>query len=131
MATVSTPVIAWIASLMTNPTATSVSGSLTATANITQGWEIQIPVRVGWISGVSADAVINAYPSNDGGASYDSNPAFSISIARPTVGGSANLRQTSIRLPVGQYALQFINSGPSSGSVQFLTAMVVTSILNQ
>lgn len=127
MATISTPVIAWIASLMTNITSTSVSGSLTATANITQGWEIQIPVKVGWISGISADAVINAYPSNDGGASYDSNPAFSISIARPAANGT---RQTSIRLPVGQYALQFINSGPSSGSVQFLTAMVVTAINN-
>jgi hypothetical protein len=101
MATTSTPVIAWIASLMTNITSTSVSGSLTATANITQGWEIQIPVKVGWISGISADAVINAYPSNDGGATYDSNPAFSISIARPGGGG---IRQTSIRLPVGQYA---------------------------
>lgn len=127
MATVSTPVIAWIASLMTGVTATSVSGSITATANITQGWEIQIPVKVGWISGISADAVINAYPTNDGGTSYDSNPAFSISIARP---GSGGTRQTSIRLPVGQYALQFINSGPSSGSMQFLTAMVVTAINN-
>lgn len=128
MATVvSTPVLAWIASLMTNVTSTSVSGSLTATANITQGWEINIPVKVGWISGISADAVINAYPSNDGGATYDSNPAFSVSIARPGAGGT---KQTSIRLPVGQYALQFINSGPSSGSVQFLTAVVLTAIQN-
>ena len=129
MATVSTPVIAWIASLMTSVTATSVSGSLTATAHITQGWEIQIPVKVGWISGISADAVVNAYPSNDGGATYDTNPAFSISIARPLL--TVKTATTSIRLPVGQYALQFVNSGPSSGSVQFLTAMVVTAILNQ
>lgn len=128
MATISTPVKAWVASLMTNITSTSVSGSLTATANITAAWEIAVPVKVGWISGISADAVINAYPSNDGGTTYDSNPAFSISIARPAGGGT---RQTGIRLPTGQYALQFINSGPSSGSMQFLTAEVITAILNQ
>lgn len=79
-----------------------------------------------WKSGVSADGVINAYPSNDGGATYDSNPAFSISIARAT----GATRQTSIRLPVGQYALQILNSGPSTGSAATLTAMIVTSILN-
>src|SRR5258708_6823433 len=127
MATVSTPVLAWIASIMAT-TATTLSGSVTATVNITGAWEIQAPVQITWKSGVSADAVINAYPSNDGGTTYDNNPAFSISIARSTTGST--LKQTSIRLPVGQWAVQILNSGPSTGSAAIVTAMVVTAILN-
>lgn len=126
MATASTPVIAWNATLLAS-TGVNQSSSLTTTVNITNGWEVQIPVKIQF-SNVSADAVINAYPSNDGGATFDSNPAFSISIARASGGG---LRQTSIRLPVGQYALQLLNSGPNSASFQVLTAMVVTAINNQ
>ncbi len=126
--TVSTPQLAWLASLLAT-TATTVSGSLTTTVNITQGWEIQVPIQMTWKSGVSADAVVNAYPSNDGGATYDVNPAFSISIARGAT--SSVLRQTSIRLPVGQYALQILNSGPSTGSAAVVTAMIVTAIQNQ
>ncbi len=127
MATVSTPVLAWISSLISASTGVNQSSSLTTTVNITNGWEVQVPIKIQY-SNVSADAVVNAYPSNDGGATYDSNPAFSISVARVSGGG---LRQTSIRLPVGQYALQLLNSGPSSSSFQVLTAMVVTAILNQ
>lgn len=123
---VSTPQIAWTASLLGGATGVNQSSSLTTTVNITGNWEVQVPVKIQF-SSVSADAVINAYPSNDGGANYDSNPAFSISIARASGGG---LRQTSIRLPVGQYALQLLNSGPSSATFQVLTAMVVTAINN-
>lgn len=123
---VSNPVLAWTASLIGAAAGANQSTSLTATVNITNAWEVQVPVKIQF-SNVSADAVINAYPSNDGGAAFDSNPAFSISVARITGGG---LRQTSIRLPVGQYALQLLNSGPSSSSFQVLTAMVVTAISN-
>lgn len=121
--TVSTPVLAWVASLLAT-TGVTQSSSLTTTVNITQGWEVQIPVKVAF-SNVSADAVINAYPSNDGGATFDSNPAFSISVAR-----ASGLKQTSVRLPVGQYALQLLNSGPNSATFQVLTQMVVTAIQN-
>lgn len=127
MATVSSPVLAWTASLISAATGTNQSSSLTTTVSITNNWEVQIPVKVQF-SNVSADAVINAYPSNDGGVAFDSNPAFSISVARVSGGGAA---QTSIRLPVGQYALQLLNSGPGSSLFQVLTQMVVTAILNQ
>lgn len=123
----SNPILAFQASLLAT-TATSLSASLTATVNITQGWEINIPVQMSWKSGVSADGVINAYPSSDGGATYDNNPAFSISIARGTV--SSVIRQTSIKLPTGQYALQILNSGPSTGSVAINTAVLITAIQN-
>lgn len=125
MATVTTPTLAWTASVLAALTGVNQSASLTVTVNITQGWEIQIPVNAQF-SNVSADPVINAYPSNNGGATYDSNPAFSISIAR----AAGAQRQTSIRLPVGQYAIQILNSGPNSASFQVLTAMVVTAIVN-
>jgi hypothetical protein len=125
MATVTTPALAWTASLLGSFTGANQSASLTVTVNLTQGWEVQIPVNARF-SNVSADPVINAYPSNDGGATYDSNPAFSISIAR----AAGAIRQTSIRLPVGQYAIQILNSGPNSASFQVLTAMVVTAIVN-
>lgn len=127
MATVSTPVLAWTASLISASTGVNQSSSLTTTVNITNNWEVQVPIKVQY-SSVSADAVINAYPSNDGGVTYDGNPSFSISVARVSGGG---LTQTSIRLPIGQYALQLLNSGPSSASFQVLTAMIVTAIANQ
>lgn len=126
MATVSTPVITWVASLLESFTGATQSTSLTVTVNITQGWEIQIPIAIRY-SNVSADAVVNAYPSNDGGATYDSAPAFSLAIPRQ---GSVT-RQASMRLPVGQYALQLLAPGPSSQAFQVLTAMVVTAINNQ
>lgn len=120
--------MAWQAALMAT-TATTQSGSLTVTVNITNNWEINVPVQISWKSGVSADAVINAYPSSDGGVTYDVNPAFSISIARGTV--SSVTRQTSIRLPTGQWALQILNSGPSTGSAAVITAAIITAIQNQ
>lgn len=123
--TVSTPVIAWTAALLTSGGGVTQSASLTVTVNITGAWEVQVPVSIQY-SNVSADAVINAYPSNDGGATYDSNPAFSISIAR----AGSSVRRTSIRLPVGQWALQLLNSGPNSATFSVLTAMVVTAINN-
>jgi len=123
---VANPVLAWTASLIGAATGTNQSSSLTTTVSITNQWEIQIPVKIQF-SNVSADAVINAYPSSDGGATYDSNPSFSISIARTP----AATAQTSIRLPLGQYALQLLNSGPNSATFQVLTQMVVTAILNQ
>lgn len=121
----STPVIAWTAALLTSGGGVNQSASLTVTVNITGAWEVQVPVSIQY-SNVSADAVINAYPSNDGGATYDSNPAFSISIAR----AASSVRRTSIRLPVGQWALQLLNSGPNSATFSVLTAMVVTAINN-
>lgn len=126
MATVSTPVLAWQASLIGAATGLAQSTSLTTTVNLTQGWEISLPISIQY-SNVSADAVVNAYPSDDGGSSFDSNPAFSISIAR----SQGAVRRTSIRLPVGQYALQLLNSGPNSATFQALTAMIVTAIVNQ
>lgn len=125
---VGAPQLAWQSSLLL-ATATTQSGSLTVTVNITNNWEIRLPVQLTWKSGVSADGVINAYASHDGGATYDSNPIFSISIARGTA--SSVTRSTPIILPTGQYAVQILNSGPSTGSAAVLTAEIVTGILIQ
>jgi len=122
--TVSTPVLSWVASVMAGSSLAQ-SSSLTATVNITAGWELQLPVACQF-SNVSADPVINVYPSMDGGANYDTTPLTSFSIGRVSSGKG----QASIRLSTGQYALQLINSGPNTATFQVLTAAIVTAINN-
>lgn len=124
MATVSTPVIAWTASIMVG-TAVNQSSSLTATVAITAGFELQLPVAVQF-SNVSADPVISVYPSMDGGASYDTTPMTSFSVGRIATAKG----QASIRLSTGQYAIQLLNSGPNTATMMVLTAAVVTAINN-
>lgn len=125
---VATPQIAYVAALLA-AAATTQSGSLTVTVNISNAWEVNIPVQMSWKSGVSADGVINAYPSSDGGNTYDSNPQFSLPIGRGST--SSTIRSASIRLPTGIWALQILNSGPSTGSAAVITGQVITAILNQ
>ena len=124
MPTVSTPVVAWVASIMAG-TAVNQSSSLTATVNITAGWEVQIPVAVQF-SNVSADPVISIYPSMDGGATYDTTALASFAIGRISSGNG----RSSIRLPTGQYALQLLNSGPNTATFQVLTQAIITAINN-
>ena len=125
MATVSTPVMAWVASIMTG-TGANQSSNVTATIQITAGWEFQLPVQCQF-SAVSADPVILIYPSMDGGTTYDTTAMTSFSIARISGGG---LGQASIRLSTGQYAIQMQTSGPNSQTFKILTAAVVTAISN-
>lgn len=122
------PTIVWQAALLA-ATATTQSGSLTVTVNLTNGWEISIPIVMGWRSGASADGVVNAFQSNDGGATYDTSPIFSIALPRVIAGGPRT-SQATMRLPSGQYALQILNSGPSTGTASVGTQMVMDSITN-
>lgn len=124
MATNSTPVITWVASLMAG-TAVNQSSSLTATLSLTGGWEIQIPIAVQF-SNVSADPVVSIYPSMDGGATYDVTPMTSFAVGRVTTGKG----QASIRLTTGQYAIQLLNSGPNTATFMVLTQLSIGSILN-
>lgn len=125
MATVvSVPVATWVASLQAL-TGVQYSASLYFSVNVTAGWEIQIPVQVRF-SLVSADPIINVYPSSDGGANYDTTPMTSFSVTRL----ASATRMASIRLPTGQYLLQYQHSGSNSGSVAVLTAMVITAVNN-
>ncbi len=125
MATVvTTPVAAWVASIMT-ATGVVQSASLTATCQVTAGFELQLPVRVQF-SNVSADPVINVYATMDGGANYDTTPLTSFSISRI----ASATGQASIRLSTGQYAIQVLNSGPNSALVSILTSLVITSVQN-
>ena len=126
MASVSTPQMAWIASLLT-ATGVNVSSSLTVTVNVTGGWEVQIPVIV-QMSNVSNDPVVNVFPSYDGGATYDINPmtsmALPMNIVAPRTSGS------SIRLPTGQYAIQLLASGSQSQTFSVLTGVIITAVNN-
>lgn len=126
MATVSTPVSAWVASILTLANGgVNQSSSITATVNITSGWEIQLPIQCRF-SNVSADPVISIFPSMDGGTTYDTTAMTSFSIGRI----ASATGQASIRLSTGQYAIQMLNSGPNSASFAILTQLVVTSIQN-
>lgn len=124
MATVSTPQLAWVASIMTG-TGVAQSSSITATVSITAGWEIQIPVQCQF-SNVSADPVILIYPTMDGGATYDTTAMTSFSIGRI----ASATGQASIRLSTGQYAIQLLNSGPNSATFRILTYAAITAINN-
>lgn len=125
MAVVSTPVLAWVASILT-ATGVTQSGSLTVTVNNTSGWEVQIPIRIQQ-SNVSNDPVVNVFASDDGGANYDTAPMTSFALPRVSGGG---VTQATIRLPTGQYAIQLLNTGPSSSSFSVLTQIVVTAVNN-
>ena len=126
MATVSTPVSAWVASILTLANGgVNQSASITATVNITAGWEIQLPVQCRF-SNVSADPIISIFPSMDGGTTYDTTAMTSFSVARI----ASATGQASIRLSTGQYAVQMLNSGPNSASMAILTQLIVTSIQN-
>ena len=125
MATVvSTPVAAWVASILAGG-AVNQSSSLTITVNITAGWEVQLPIACRF-SNVSADPIINVYPSMDGGTTYDSTAFASFAIARVSTGTG----QASIRLSQGQYVLQLLNSGPNTATFFAYTQLVVTAIQN-
>lgn len=120
----STPVITWVAALLTGG-AVAQSSSLTITVNLTSGWEIQVPVKCQFTT-VSADPVISVYASSDGGATFDTVAFSAFSIARVTSAAS----QASVRLPVGQYCLQLLNSGPNTATFFVQTQQVLTAIQN-
>jgi hypothetical protein len=124
MPTVSTPVLAYVSALLAGA-GVAQSSSLTVTVHLTSGWEIQIPVQFQCTT-VSADPSVIIYSSSDGGVSYDTTSFSSFSIAR--VANSTT--QASIRLPVGQYVLQLLNSGPNTATFYVQTAQVLTAILN-
>ena len=125
---VSTPVKAYVATIMAG---TQVSGgtsaaSVTATYDATGAWEIQVPVTI--VYGLtSADALVKVYRSMDQGAvQFDTIPMMQFNIARTA---SATVRQ-SISLSTGLYAMQVTANISSNAAItaQFLTTLVVTSI---
>lgn len=120
----STPILAYIATVQAL-TGVNQSSSLYFSVQVTGGWEYCFPAQIRY-SNVSADAVVNAYATMDGGANYDSVPCASWNITRQ---GSVT-RQVSCRLPTGQYLIQILNSGPNSASVGILTATQVSAVQN-
>ena len=126
MATVSTPVSAWVASLLTS-TGVNQSSSLYVSISITAGWEVQVPIQV-QVSSVSADPIVNIYASMDGGANYETQPFTSFSLARNT--NAPRITKGSIRLSTGQYLIQMQASGYDSQSFAVLSQLTITAILN-
>lgn len=124
---VSTPVETW-ASTLTVGVAISQSTSYTFTINITQAWEIRIPVQVFFPTNVSAGPQVNAYRSTDGGVSFDTVPLQPLGLPRQS-GGNARV---TLRLETGQYAVQVLSGGGSAATwtIVVMTQELITAILN-
>ena len=118
---VATAIKAWVATLNAGGFI-SHGQNLTVTVAITAGWEIQIPVGVRYGSNVSLASAVFAYPSNDGGASFDTEP-----IAAMSIPATARVNKIgSLRLTSGIYAIQVQSSSPST-TFYVLTQEVITA----
>lgn len=123
-AVVSTPVKTWVATLQAG-ILTSAGISLTVSVHLTQGWEIQVPIGVRYSSAVSLATLVNVYPSNDGGLTFDTVPIQTFTIA-----AVASARQVqSIRLTTGQYIVTLTSSSPVP-SFFVLSQEVITAVAN-
>lgn len=120
----STPVLAWIAELLTAQVI-KYSTAITASVNITSGWEVQIPVYMKF-SNVTADAIVDFYPTYDGGVSFDTSPMASFAI--PFLANS--ICRASVRVPTGQYLIAVRNNSHNSATVWIQTSIVVTAVNN-
>lgn len=122
-----TPVETWAATVQ-DGVGIGQSSSFTFTVNITQAWEVRIPVEVRFPTNVSAGPQINAYRSTDGGVTFDTVPLQPLGLPRQS-GGS---QRTTLRLETGQYAVQVLSGGGSAATwtVRVLTSELITGILN-
>lgn len=122
-----TPVETWAATLQ-GGVGIGQSQSYTFTVNITQAWEIRIPVQVFFPTNVSQGPQINAYRSTDGGTTFDTVPLQPLGLPRQS--GTSN--RISLRLETGQYAVQVLSGGGSAATwtISVNTQELVTAILN-
>jgi hypothetical protein len=124
---VATPVETWAATIQAG-IGIGQSSSFTFTVNITQAWEIRIPIEVRFPTNVSAGPQINAYRSTDGGVTFDTIPLQPLGLPRQ----SGTFARVTLRLETGQYAVQVLSGGGSAATwtVRVLTNELVTAILN-
>lgn len=107
------------------------SGSFTFTINLTQAWQVAVPVIVRPPANVSAGPQINVYRSQDGGNSFDTVPIQPLGLVRMN-SSQAAFQQASLKLETGQYAIQVLVGGGSTATwtVQVLTQEYLTAIQN-
>lgn len=123
---VATPVETWAATIQAG-VGIGQSASFTFTVNITQAWEIRIPINILFPTNVSAGPQINAYRSTDGGVTFDTVPLQPLGFPRQSGGNE----RVTLRLETGQYAVQVLSGGGSSATwtVQVNTQEIITAIL--
>lgn len=119
-----TPIWAHVAQLLAS-TGLSSGNNITATVNLTGGFEIQVPIRIQF-SNASGDPVVTVYRTTDGGTNFDTTGVTSFSVARVITGN--RIGQASVTLTTGMYAIQVQNSAGNSCSVAILTQAVVTAL---
>lgn len=128
MATVSTPVHAYVASPVPT-TAMGQSSNLTVALSVA-GFEAWVPIQGHQpnTANISAGLEIYAYRSTDGGSTYETVASVSTSIAR----NPNATDQKSIRLESGYWLLRIISGGnvAATFSCAVNTFDVLTAIVN-
>lgn len=123
--TVATPVLTWNASLHSG-SGVAAGSSLSVVIFLSGNWEARVPVRVFYASQVSADIVVNVYPSMDG-VHYDTIPMFSFSIARTA---TAAVQQSFIITGPGTYEILVTTTNVARlNSIAILTHQILTAYI--
>lgn len=118
---VTNPVLTYVATINAGTNVTQ-SSTITATVNLTAGFEMLIPFEVQF-SNVSADPIISFYRTTDGGVTFETSPMFAIAIPRVTTGRG----RTDISLKTGMYAVTLLNSGPNTATFFIGTQQIITA----
>lgn len=129
---VSNPVLTYIQLMGTSTTAlTGVAGSsfVTATFQITAGWELRIPYHGVQASNVSAGPEVAIYEMVCDGTvapKYATIPTASLAITRAASGADVAF----MRIDAGIYCARLCSGGPNTATVGLLTGAVFTGISN-
>ncbi len=101
---------------------------MTFTVNITQAWQVKVPINVLFPTNVSAGPQFNVYRSMDGGVAFDTVPLQPYGLPRQSGGN----QRASIKMETGQYAVQVLVGGGSTATwtVQVLTQEITTAVVN-
>lgn len=125
---VSNPVLTWIATIMAEAGLAG-SSNLTATFQITSGWEVRIPFRGVQAANVSAGPEIWIYEAvafAAGTPKFSTVPLAQIGLTRSASGDDTSI----VRLDTGIYCARLISGGPNTATVGLLTAQVLTGVNN-
>jgi len=125
---VATPLETWISTIQ-SLTGLAASTFVTATIQLTAGWEIRLPFQGVQASNVSAGPYLQVFEAiglGTGTPPFATIPMTQIAITNKASGNDVMY----IRLDTGIYCLALGSGGPNTATVGILTAIVVTAVQN-
>jgi len=123
------PVVTWISTIQ-SLTGIAASTFVTATIQLTAGWEIRLPFRGVQASNVSAGPYIQVFEAI-GLGSATSPPFATVPMTQVALTNVASSDNTVfVRLDCGVYCLALGSGGPNTATVGVLTAAIITAINN-